>query len=218
MKALIFDMDGVMIDSEIHWNTDQGSFLHDLIPEWTDNDVTKIIGLSLNGTHQILKKEYGLTLSEQEFIDQIIPIADRIYAEKTNLLDGFLDFLMSKKDDHTIGLASSSKRRWIDKVLDRFNLRPHFQVTVSAEEIDGPGKPAPDIYLHTAKTLGIAPEQCTVIEDSAHGIESAKAAGMTVIGLRNGFNDEQDLSASNIIVNGFKELMKNSHPTNHIKH
>ena len=105
-----------------------------------------------------------------------------------------------------IALASSSLREWIEIVLNRFDLNPFFDVIVSAEDIDAPGKPAPDIYLYTAKKLGLLPGECLVIEDSYHGVTAAKSAGMFCIGFRNGFNEKQDLSSADFIANGYKEL------------
>jgi beta-phosphoglucomutase-like phosphatase (HAD superfamily) len=77
---------------------------------------------------------------------------------------------------------------------------------VSAEEVGGEGKPSPAIYLYTAQRLGVDPARCVVAEDSRNGVLAARAAGMYCIGLRNGFNDDQDLSEANIIVNGLGEI------------
>ena len=91
-------------------------------------------------------------------------------------------------------------------VMDKFSLWGAFDVVVSAEEVNGNGKPAPDIYLYTAQQLGVGPGDCVVIEDSKNGVLSARSAGMFCIGLRNGFNEEQDLSAADVVVEGFEEL------------
>ena len=77
---------------------------------------------------------------------------------------------------------------------------------MSADEVGGKGKPAPDIYLYTAGKLQVRPEDCTVIEDSHNGVLSAKSAGMFCIGIRNGFNDEQDISAADLVIEGFGQL------------
>ena len=106
-----------------------------------------------------------------------------------------------------VALASSSPANWIDIVLDRFDLRESFDAVVSADVLDGKrGKPEPDIYLLTASRLREDPKRCIVIEDSKNGILSARAAGMYCIGFRNGFNQEQDLSAANMLIDSYAEL------------
>ncbi|HYO48239.1 MAG TPA: HAD-IA family hydrolase, partial [Chloroflexia bacterium] len=105
-----------------------------------------------------------------------------------------------------VALASSSPMSWIDIVRDRFDLRDKFDVVVSADELQGEGKPSPAIYLLTARRIAVQPEECVVIEDSKNGALSATRAGMFCVGIRNGFNDEQDLSAADMLINDFDKL------------
>jgi HAD superfamily hydrolase (TIGR01509 family) len=203
MQAFIFDMDGVIVDSELHWKSVEGYFLSEIVPGWTEADQGRIIGLSLDNLFSLLHDEYGYRGSEEQFLATYHANAHRIYTEKVELLPGFEGLLsLLHENDVLLALASSSPRAWIDLVLERFDLRPAFDVTVSAEEIDGEGKPSPAIYLHTARRLGADPARCVVVEDSRNGVMSARAAGMYCIGLRNGFNDDQDLSAAHIVVDG----------------
>lgn len=208
MHAVIFDMDGVIVDSEIHWKSLEGFFLKSLVPTWTDQDQGRIIGLSINDTYALLSGEYGLQKSREEFFALYQEIAREIYGQKAALIEGFHELLLLLKEKGVpLALASSSRKNWIDLLLDRYELRPYFDVVVSAEDLPGgQGKPSPAIYLHTAKLLGVPPEKCIVIEDSRNGVLSAKNAGMYCIGFRNGFNEEQDLSGADTIVNGYKEL------------
>jgi HAD superfamily hydrolase (TIGR01509 family) len=202
--AVIFDMDGVIVDSELHWKSLEGFFLRSLIPTWSAADQGRIIGLSLPNAYALLKQEYGLQKDEQEFVAQYHDMATQIYRDKAQLLPGFSQTLAYLHEQNIpVAVASSSHRSWIEIVLDKFDLRGAFQVVVSADEVGGQGKPAPDIYLYTAGKLGVKPEECTVIEDSRNGVLSAKSAGMFCIGLRNGFNEEQDLSAADVVIEGF---------------
>ncbi len=206
MKALIFDMDGVIIDSEYHWNYDEEKFLEQAIPGWTHDDLQNIIGLNIHDTYKKLKKEYNLEMPQESFLEEVKRIADRIYQEKCNLIPGFSDLIKELKAMGVpLGLASSSIREWIDIAIKRFDLDQAFSVIVSAEEIEGEGKPAPDIYIHTAKILGVAPTDCGVIEDSKNGVLSAKGANMFCMGFRNGFNQSQDLSKADIEIHGYDE-------------
>ncbi|MBU1017811.1 HAD family phosphatase [Patescibacteria group bacterium] len=204
MKAIIFDMDGVIIDSEKHWKKAELTFFGELLPSWTKEDQQKIIGINVHETYRILANDYGLGLTHQEFTERVNGIALEVYRNKCNLIDGFLDLIKElKTKNQKIALTSSSLNEWIDIVLERFKLKPFFDVVISAEDIDAPGKPKPDIYLYTAKKLNIEPDECVAIEDSHHGVIAAKSAGMMCVGLRNGFNDAQNLSAADIQIKGF---------------
>jgi len=204
-------MDGVIIDSERYWKKAELTFFDKLLASWTKEDQQKIIGINVNDTYRLLANEYGLTISHKEFLRRVNGIAVEVYQNKCNLTDGFLELIEKlKTKNHKIALASSSLNEWIEIALERFSLKPFFDVVVSAEDINAPGKPAPDIYLHTAKKLEVDPKDCVVIEDSKHGVAAAKAAGMTVIGFRNGFNEKQDLSKADIEINGFKGLNINT--------
>ena len=207
MKAIIFDMDGVILDSELHWKKAELTLFNKLLPKWTKSDQQKIIGLNVHDTYRILANDYGLLLSHTEFIKKVEGIALEVYRKKAELIPEFIDVIKKLKNKKIpIGLASSSLREWIDIVMSRFELARFFDITVSIEDLDMPGKPAPDIYLHTAKKLNIPPHDCVVIEDSSHGVTSAKSASMYCVGLRNGFNKKQDLSLADIEVKGFKYL------------
>jgi HAD superfamily hydrolase (TIGR01509 family) len=134
-------------------------------------------------------------------------MANQIYGQKVSLMPGFQESLsMLRANRVPVALASSSPMSWINIVLDRFDLSHAFDVVVSADELDGRGKPSPAIYLHTASKLGVKPEKCLVIEDSMNGVLSAKNAGMFCVGFRNGFNEEQDISRADIIIHDMAEL------------
>ncbi len=204
MSAVIFDMDGVIVDSELHWKSVEAEFLQGLVGRWEDSDQRGIIGMSLYDIHLRLVEHYGLELSKEQFVEFYKDLSGVIYGERVSLIPGFLETIQSLAAAGTrIGLASSSPHSWIAMVLDRFDLRKHFNAVVSSDDVEGRGKPAPDIYLFAANAVGAAPTRCVAIEDSSKGIKSAKAAGMKCFGLRNGHNDDQDLSAADFILDGF---------------
>ncbi|HLZ62864.1 MAG TPA: HAD family hydrolase [Ktedonosporobacter sp.] len=207
MNAVIFDMDGVIVDSELHWKNLEGFFLSSLVSSWTDADQSRIIGVSMDHVYTLLVSEYGMQKSREQFLAQYQEMANEIYGKKVALLPGVEDLLTKLRQHHIpVALASSSPRSWINIVLRRFNLRASFQAVVSADDLNGEGKPSPAIYLFTASSLGVPPTQCIAIEDSKNGVLSAKNAGMFCIGLRNGFNEEQDISRADLIIHGFAEL------------
>ena len=210
MKAVIFDMDGVILDSEIHWKKAELTLFNQILPKWTKNDQQRIIGLNINDTYRILANEYGLELSRPDFIDRVMGVALQVYQKKAHLLPDFLDFIKRLKENIIpTALASSSLKEWINIAIERFGLDGYFDYIISTEDLDTKGKPAPDIYLYAAKKLNIDPSDCIVIEDSRNGVLAAKAAGMSCIGFRNGFNKKQDLSPADWEAEGFKNINNN---------
>jgi HAD superfamily hydrolase (TIGR01509 family) len=207
MDALIFDMDGVIVDSELHWKSVEGFFLQSLVPGWSSADQGKIIGLSVRSLYDMLAGEYGLKEPRERFEALYEEMASDIYLRKASLMDGFKELLAGLNARNIpVALASSSQMGWINMVVNRFDLRPHFKAIVSADELDGEGKPSPAIYLFTAGRLGVDPRRCIAIEDSTNGVLSAKSAGMFCVGFRNGFNEEQDLSSADTIIHSLTEL------------
>lgn len=207
IDTIIFDMDGVIVDSELYWKTADIDLISSIIPEWNKDYENKIVGLSLPDLYNFLKINFNTSMTEKEFRKFYEYAATEIYSMKTALLPNFTAFIKNLREEKfKTAIASSSPVRWINIVLNRFDLSRFFDKTFSAEEIICKGKPHPDIYLHTAKHLGKKPEQCIVIEDSMNGVTSAKTAGMKCIAIRNGFNDEQDLSKADLIINNFSDL------------
>lgn len=208
MQAFIFDMDGVIVDSELHWKKPEGFFLRSLVPNWTDADQTRIIGLSLDNMYRLLTTEYGVTHSKDHFLEVYMAMARQIYREMVALIPGFSELIAElHRREVPVALASSSTRSWIEIVLDRFDLRSDFEAVVSADDLPGgESKPSPAIYLHTAQRLGVKPAECVVMEDSQNGVLSARRAGMYCIGFRNGFNEDQDISTADVLVNSYAEI------------
>jgi len=207
IDTIIFDMDGVLVDSEKHWAIEETKYLATRVPAPHDDYHKDIVGMSISEIFDHLKSRYDIYMQKKEFLDAYDEMAVDIYKKFSNLLPNVMDFIRFLRDeDYTLALASSSPRFWVHMAVERFELEPFFKVTVSASEIQCKGKPAPDIYLYTAGQLGKKPENCLAIEDSRNGVLSAKAAGMKCIGLRNGFNEEQDLSQADLVIGGFQEL------------
>ncbi|MFC6726421.1 HAD family hydrolase, partial [Halobium palmae] len=194
-EAVLFDMDGVIVDSEDYWLDfeDETLFPETLSEPYPDND--EITGMNFREIYDYLDTNYELTASRQGFVDRYNETAEEIYGEQVALMPGFHDLLDALRDRGLkVGIVSSSPPDWIRVVIDRFDLGP-FDVVASADEIDGPGKPQPDVYEGAAATLGVPPERCVVIEDSENGTRSAERAGMHVVGYRTETNAEATLSA-----------------------
>lgn len=204
MKAVVFDMDGVLVDSEIHWRNVAADFLRTLVPTWSEQDQKSILGMSAVDVHARLVERYGILLSLAEFVGFYRGLASTIYGHRSNLLPGVRDLLLQLHGSGVrMGIASSSPRAWIDLVVERFELRPYFLTLVGSDDVGGKGKPAPDIYQLAARTLERHPDECVAIEDTEKGIRSAKVAGMVCVAYQNGFNVQQDLSLADVVISDF---------------
>ena len=196
-------MDGVLVDSEIHWKQIQSEFLRGLIPTWSEQDQIELIGLSAHDVYKRLVDLYAIKLTVEQYFDYYKSISHEIYAVRSVLLPGVVEVL-SSLSDFKLGLASSSPHAWIEIVLDRFDLRKFFSVIVSADDVGGVGKPDPKIYKLAFEKLQVS--KAVAVEDSEKGVQSAVAAGLKCIAIRNGFNDHQNLSQANFLITHLSEI------------
>lgn len=207
MKAVVFDMDGVIVDSEAHWKDMEAAFFREAVPGWSEAAHERIVGMGVEDVFHHLEKEYDLVMSKHEFIERCDLVAKRVYREAVDCADGFLDLARGLKHRGTkTAIASSSPQRWIDMVVDRFALSPLLDAVVSADDVGGRTKPQPDIYLEAAARLGLPTVECLAVEDSAIGVLAAKRAGFKVAAFRTRHNQGQDLTHADFELSGFSGL------------
>lgn len=182
MTAVLFDMDGVLVDSERYWPAYLREHVFDAaVADGADPET--YFGLGVTDTYRALEAAGEVRVDRATFVELNDEAAARIYREEVALLDGFDELAGElRRTGVRLGLVSSSYRRWIDMVLERFGIGDRFDVVVSGEDIDGPGKPEPHVYLRASDRLSVAPEACLVVEDSPNGVAAARAAGMTALG------------------------------------
>ena len=204
-SGIVFDFDGVLFDSEKHWPAVENDYLHRHMPRWKDEYYSQLIGRSLAEIHELLSKTYGFLLTQDEYFKDYDVMAQDLYASTAlPLLNVDRVIANAHGRGRSLAIASSSKRSWIDAALRRTQFAHKFSDIVTAYDSDvARSKPAPDIYLVAAKRLGLAPTQLIAIEDSKNGVLSAKAAGLYTIGIRNGFNEDQDLGSADEILLGY---------------
>lgn len=209
MDAICFDMDGVVVDSERHWVPIENERI---LPETVESGhptADEITGMNVRDLYGYLDEEYGTTMDEEGFVARYDDAAAELYTERVDLLEGFETLCGQMRERNVaVALVSASPRRWIGFVLDRFDLHGCFDLVVSAEDIAGPSKPEPHVYEHAAAGLGIPTDGCVAVEDSAHGVEAAAAAGMSVLGYRTGANGSQDLAAADAVATGPADLRR----------
>ena len=184
VDAVIFDLDGLLVDSEAVWDDVRKDFVEEKGGRWTDGATRDMMGMSSVEWSKYVRDELEVDMDPEEISQEV---ADRVadsYREKLPLLPGAVEAVKTMAAEWPLGLASSSNRHVIDLVLELAGIADDFQATVSSEEV-GAGKPAPDVYLETAKRLGKEAAACVAIEDSTNGIRSAHAAGMGVIAVPN---------------------------------
>ena len=182
IKAVIFDMDGVLIDSEPLWRVAMIKGFNDIGVEFTDEDCRKTTGMRFKEVVQHWFNHHNITHStpihlNDTVINNLIELIHRDGKAMKGVIE-VLDFLRTKK--FPIGLATSSNHILIEAVLTKTQTALYFNEVVSAEFLQH-GKPHPEVFLKCAENLKIAPENCLVIEDSVNGVLAGKAAGMTVI-------------------------------------
>jgi HAD superfamily hydrolase (TIGR01509 family) len=182
--AVIFDLDGVLVDSEGVWDEVRMRFVEENGGRWHDGAQRDMMGMSSVEWSHYVHDRLGVDMDPERISREVADGVVDTYREKLPLLPGAVEAVKALAAEWPLGLASSSNRHVIDLVLELARIADDFQVTVSSEEV-GAGKPAPDVYLEAARRLGVDPPACVAIEDSTNGIRSAHAAGMAVIAVPN---------------------------------
>jgi HAD superfamily hydrolase (TIGR01509 family) len=184
IEAVIFDLDGVLVDSEHVWDEVREELARERGGRWHDGAQADMMGMSSTEWSRYMHDVIGLPEPPEEINAEVVRRMLARYAETLPLLEGGVGAVRRMAADFRVGLASSSNRPLIDAVLEQAGVAELFETTVSSEEV-ARGKPAPDVYLEAARRLGVAPERCLAIEDSGSGIRSAHAAGMRVLAIPN---------------------------------
>ena len=203
-EGVVFDFDGVLYDSERYWMRLEVDYIERHLSGWDRSDYANLTGRPITEVYTLLCAR-GLKLTEERYLDDYESMAQRVYGDYVRPLP-HVDSLLSRLSARhaKLAIASSSKRSWIDLALHSRSLSIDFSVIASAADpLVECGKPAPDVYLYAAQQLGVSPERLIAIEDSSHGVTSACAAGLYCIGLKNGFNEDQDLSHAHEVMRGY---------------
>ena len=179
--AVIFDLDGVIVDSEIWWHEARAAWAAERGLRWTESDTRAVMGANSAGWARIMRERLGLAQADEPAILEAIVerVTDR-YRTGAPVIDGAVDAVRRIAARWPVAVASSAHRRVIDAALEATGLQDLIAVVVSSDEV-AHGKPAPDVYLEAARRLGVEPATCLVVEDSINGLRAGIAAGMTAV-------------------------------------
>jgi HAD superfamily hydrolase (TIGR01509 family) len=181
-EAVIFDMDGVLVDSEIWWDDVRREWAAAHTRTWTTADRAAVMGANSEAWARIMRDRLGLPdIPTAEVVRDVVDgVVQRFATRGVPVIDGAVATVRRLETEFTLAVASSAHIDVIDAALAATGLRGAFRAIVSSDEV-AHGKPAPDVYLEAARRIGVRPAACLVVEDSLNGVRSGRAAGMTVV-------------------------------------
>lgn len=205
-KLIIFDMDGVLLDSEKLYTDMNQIFFKKLGAAISRTEHQTFVGISATKMWTYIKDKFKLSHSIDELKELERELKHTTLKETTLVPTfGVIDFLeFLKQKDYTTAIASSGLKKNIDLILQKLDMEKYFDFIVSGEQVQK-GKPEPDIFLRVADRYNIHPKDCIVIEDSTNGVLAAKAANMFCIGYYNPNSGNQDLSKADMVIDNFKD-------------
>jgi len=205
IKAVIFDMDGLMVDSELFQSMAFKKILKRYGIE-AKEEIVQVIGIREVENWEIIKKKYGLKEDTAKLMKERGKIYIKILKEKAVAMPGLYKLIDSlKKSGYKIALASSSVYEHVQIVLKKLKLQKDFNIIISGGDVNR-GKPDPEVYLITAKKLSVKPIDCLVLEDAYTGVIAAKNAKMKCIAVPNKYTKNQDFSKADLVVKSLEEI------------
>jgi HAD superfamily hydrolase (TIGR01509 family) len=207
IEAVVFDLDGILIDSEHVWDEVRQQLAEERGGRWSDSASRDMMGMSSREWSRYMRDVVGLDEAPEQISAEVVLRLEERYRRELPLIPGAEQVVEQLAAHWPLGLASSSNRELIDLVLEESSLGRFFQATVSSEEV-ARGKPSPDVYLEAARRLGADPSRCAAVEDSENGIHAAKAAGMRTIAVPNPQYPpaEHALEAADVVLETIEEL------------
>jgi HAD superfamily hydrolase (TIGR01509 family) len=207
VAAVVFDLDGVLVDTEPYWADAKRELVADAGGEWREDAATEMLGMSGPEWSEYMRKELGVPLEADEIGRRVVDGMLGRIAEGVPLLPGAREAITAIAERWPVAIASSADRPVIEAVLRETELESFVDVVVSSGET-GRGKPAPDVYLAAAEQLGVAPQAAVAIEDSGNGMLSAKAAEMALIAIPNPNTavDDSALAQADVVLSSIAEL------------
>jgi HAD superfamily hydrolase (TIGR01509 family) len=207
IEAVVFDLDGVLLDTEELWNEARRQIAEERGGRWREDAQRAMMGMSSPEWSRYMHDVIGVPNPPQRISAEVVERMEELYRRRLPLVDGAIEAVRRIGARWPLAIASSSNRPLIDLFLELTGTPQLFRATVSSEEV-AHGKPAPDVYLEAAARLGVAPERSAAIEDSENGIRSAARAGMPVVAIPNRVfpPSEEALSLAIVVLDSLADL------------
>jgi HAD superfamily hydrolase (TIGR01509 family) len=207
IEAVVFDLDGVIVQSEELWDAARRELAEEHDIEWPDDATDAMMGMSSKEWSSYMHDEVGVPDPPDEINRKVLAWVEKRYREDLPWIDGAREAVQRIGAEFPLGLATSSNREIIDIVVEVGGFEDLLKVTVSSEEVDR-GKPAPDVYLEATRRMGVDPRRTAAVEDSTNGLLAADAAGMRVIAIPNDAHPpaEKGLAAADVVLDSIEDL------------
>ena len=207
VNAVIFDLDGVLVDSEAVWNDVRRELTEEAGGTWRSEAQRAMMGMSSPEWSRYMRVELGVPMEESEISERVVERIQERYRHGVPLIGGARKAVDALAARWPLGLASSANRPIIELVLTETGIADRFLATVSSEEVPN-GKPAPDVYLEAARRLELPADDCAAVEDSSNGLRSAAAAGMRVVAIPNRDfpPSEEALALAEVVLESIRQL------------
>ena len=207
IEAVVFDLDGVIVQSEELWDAARRELAAEHGIEWPEGATDAMMGMSSKEWSRYVHDEVGVPDPPEEINRKVLAWVEKRYREELPWIPGAREAVKRIGAEFPLGLATSSNREIIDIVVEVGGFEDLLKVTVSSEEVER-GKPAPDVYLEATRRMGVDPERTAAVEDSTNGLLAAKAAGMRVIAIPNDAHPpaENGLAAADVVLDSIEDL------------
>ena len=207
IEAVVFDLDGVLVQSEELWDAARRELAEEHDIDWPDDATDAMMGMSSKEWSRYMHDEVGVPDPPEEINRKVLEWVERRYRDELPWIPGAQEAVRRIGQHFPLGLATSSNREIIDIVVEVGGLGDLLQVTVSSEEVER-GKPAPDVYLEATRRMRVDPERTAAVEDSTNGLLAAQAAGMRVIAIPNDAHPpaEKGLAAADVVLDSVEDL------------
>jgi HAD superfamily hydrolase (TIGR01509 family) len=207
IDAVVFDLDGVLLDTEGVWDEARRQLVEERGGRWHPGAQRAMMGMSSHEWSQYMHDELGVPEPPEEISAEVVRRLQELYRKRLPLIPGAIEAVRRIGARWPLAIASSSNRPLIDLFLELTSTADLFRATVSSEEVPR-GKPAPDVYLEAARRLEVEPSKCAAIEDSENGIRSAAATGMSVVAIPNAAFPPSDkaLGLAAVVLSSLEDL------------
>jgi HAD superfamily hydrolase (TIGR01509 family) len=207
IEAVVFDLDGILVQSEELWDAARRELAAEHGIEWPDTATDAMMGMSSKEWSKYVHDEVGVPDPPEEINRRVLEWVEKRYREDLPWIPGAQEAVKRMATAFPLGLATSSNREIIDIVVEVGGFEDLFQTTVSSEEVER-GKPAPDVYLEAMRRMNVDPANTAAIEDSTNGLLSAHNAGMRVIAIPNDAHPpaEKGLAVADVVLHSIEKL------------